>query len=760
MKADKDPLEIGTTDDYEKPNIRGLIEEFQEAITGMALWQDRCDLAEDSSWCVWGGQSDDGKKHSKDDDEPAFPWENASDTRIRLCEEKVREADKVCNAGFRRGRWDVVGRETTDAAWGRKMTLVLKWLVFTKMRPMFNRERMLAIDWRNRYGLSISLTEWDTRAELVMQDMDLMALAEMFGLGPVLQPLQEAGINVQEFLAIMEQGGAGNELEVKAYHELRNALDLVMSPAREKEFTDVLRSIFPTCKTSALKRAIRELRETGQTRLPSPSITINRPVRRALMVGDDVFFPAGTRALDEARWIAVREWLSISDLESRSSHPDPDLRWNQEFIDELKEHKGISSTAELIGRRKKTFRWAETSKTIESGVDDVAELYEVVTFYYRSTDEYGIQSLYKTITAPAIYKQSDTSKPDDAATYGWHGLLPYQHGRMPFTEHVFFRESKRLIDQVGIPYLIYTYQNEMKEMRDMRIDAASISILPTVRRHVRDSGKPLLLGPGKPIYEAVRGSTEFMNPPNSRVDLAVSAEAAIRDSAARITGSIEPNMPPPLISLHQEDLVTQYLDEEIDVLTQIFQLAQQYLDEAVVTRVTGAMPQPFTVNREEIQGQFDLDISFDPQEIDGNYALRKLDMITKIVRELDQNAVVDRNRLIELSLNIVDPHYADALVTDPNAAANREVSEEQINLALILTGQEPPMRDGGENAQLRLQVLQAAQQNPSIMQALQQDQIKGMIYENRLKHLSFMLEQQKNAQIGRVGTGSVVPAAG
>jgi hypothetical protein len=170
------------------------------------------------------------------------------------------------------------------------------------------------------------------------------------------------------------------------------------------------------------------------------------------------------------------------------------------------------------------------------------------------------------------------------------------------------------------------------------------------------------------------------------------------------------------------------------------------------------MPQPFTVSREEIQGQFDLEISFDPQEIDGQYALQKLDMITRVVRELDTNNIVDRNRLIELGLNIIDPHYADALILDPNAASMREIEEEQVNLALILTGQEPAMKENGQNAQLRMQVMQAATQNPSIMQSLQQDQQKAEIFQNRMKHLGFLMQQQQNADTGRKGTEPVMPA--
>lgn len=752
-------LSIEVLPDIDQPKLKELRHEVAESIDNMSIWRQRCDLAEDTSWCLWSGQTDDGKKHrAEGDDEDPFPWEGASDTRMRLVEEKLREADKVCNAGFRRGRWDVIGRETTDAAWGRKMAVVLKWLVGTKMRPEFNRERNLAIDWRNRYGVSVSQVEWETGSELVMRDLDLGDLAQLFGLGPALEVVAQSGMSLPQFLAYIEQEGALPEQQ-DAYIALRNALDLIMNEEREKEFLDTLRIVFPSVKPRILKQSVRELRTQGATRLPVPEPTISKPCRRALLPGRHIFFPADTRSLDSARWVAVREWISLADLEAKASHADDDLRWNEAFVEELKKHKGVSSTTKLDSQRNKSTRWTRGSKaTFESGVEDTEDLYEVFHVYYRAVDDYGIPGLYKTVISLAVMGESDNPRGRTDKYFGWHGLMPYAHGRMPFIEHVFFRDSEKLLENVGIPYLLYTYQNEVKEQRDNWINAANISVLPPLRAHVRDSGRQLRFGPGRPVYESVRGSLEFMPPPNSRVDFTISAEKAITKSAARLVGSMDDDIPAPLISLHQEDLVTQYLEEEVSVLTQIFQLAQQYLDEALVTRVTGSMPQPFRVTRDEIQGQFDLEISFDPQEIDGQYAMRKLEMIAKVSRELDPNNVTDRNRLLEIAYGIIDPHLAESIVLDANQASQKELEDEQHNLALILTGQEPPMKETGENPRLRMQVMQAARQNPSIVNTLQQDPIKAQIFENRMKHLGFMLQQQQNANTGRLGAEPVAPA--
>ena len=69
------------------PKVRELVDELRESILHSDIWHKRAQLAEDATWCQWDGQSDDGLKHADgEDDDPPFPLESASDTRIRLVE--------------------------------------------------------------------------------------------------------------------------------------------------------------------------------------------------------------------------------------------------------------------------------------------------------------------------------------------------------------------------------------------------------------------------------------------------------------------------------------------------------------------------------------------------------------------------------------------------------------------------------------------------------------------------------------------------
>jgi hypothetical protein len=79
----------------------------------------------------------------------------------------------------------------------------------------------------------------------------------------------------------------------------------------------------------------------------------------------------------------------------------------------------------------------------------------------------------------------------------------------------------------------------------------------------------------------------------------------------------------------------------------------------------------------------------------------------------------------------------------------------------MVAGIEPPMQpQGGMNYQLRLQTLQQSiQMNPELQQMIAARPVLSKMVENRVKFLSFQLEQQGNAQIGRVGTQPVLQGA-
>jgi hypothetical protein len=92
------------------------------------------------------------------------------------------------------------------------------------------------------------------------------------------------------------------------------------------------------------------------------------------------------------------------------------------------------------------------------------------------------------------------------------------------------------------------------------------------------------------------------------------------------------------------------------------------------------------------------------------------------------------------------------LVQDIGAATAAEQEDEQGAFAKIAAGTEPPLKEGGQNAQVRLQTLQTIiQSNPAVQQRYQQDEIFRSMIDARAQAFQFQLQQQQNAVIGRTG---------
>lgn len=737
--------------DAERPQITALREALQGAIGDFGLWYARMSLVEEMTFAVWAGQTDDGLKHAagKTDEDP-FPWEGASDSRNYLALEKLKESMRICSQSVKRARRAFQPSKVVDAGHATRMSSLLQWQVENKMEGMAERERQMALFWRNQLGLSVSMVDWERSTNTRLESVDRNQALVAMGLGEVLEMIAQMQMTPE--MAVAQVGSMlnnGMELQpeiVQAWQELANAMDLLTNPERLTELVGYAAELFPEVKRGPLRKAMKELQETGETRLPQPYLVRDRARRRALKVGDDVFFPANTEALEDAPWIAVREWLEETDVREAVKTRG----WSEAFRDAVLASKGQSSTEEARSSSVRgSRRSASGVRSFEGGMENYEELCEVFCFYHWGADDWGNRGLYKTELSLHV------GESDRDAPYGSHGLSEYEHGMVPFREHVFFRDARELINCAGIPYLIYTHQQALKTQRDYRADYLSISILPPMKRHPLDMQTDVDLSPGGFVYEHIRGSTEWMPPPRAELGALVSLEESTRLDAERLAGSWNEKIPQPTVMLHQQEMADGYLLEERCILKQIFKLMQQYIEEETVFRAAGPGEKPFQVTHEEIQGDFDLRLTFDARELNEEFVEKKMGMLERIM-SVDWNARIDRNRVVELFCDLVDSTYRESLLQDPADAAQKEVEDEEQVLMRMFIGIESPMQSEGQNFQVRLDWLMGQmQENPKVQQAFQSDPGFAELLENRLKHLRFMVGQRENAQIGRVGTEMV-----
>jgi hypothetical protein len=164
--------------------------------------------------------------------------------------------------------------------------------------------------------------------------------------------------------------------------------------------------------------------------------------------------------------------------------------------------------------------------------------------------------------------------------------------------------------------------------------------------------------------------------------------------------------------LHTQELIDTWLLDMKLCVVQTMALAQQYMSPEEVARVTGNQL-PFNASPADIRGRFDITAEFDARMLDAEALGAKLDYLAKILVPMDSFGVIDRVGLIKYMFQAVDPNMAAMLVQDIGAATQQEIEDEQVQFSKIAAGTEPPMKEGGQNAQVRLQTLQQIIQSPT-----------------------------------------------
>ena len=331
-----------------------------------------------------------------------------------------------------------------------------------------------------------------------------------------------------------------------------------------------------------------------------------------------------------------------------------------------------------------------------------------------------------------------------------HELMPYDHGDYPFVELPRERNTRPLLEARGIPEITQTAQQEVKIQRDSRVDRTSLSTLPPLKTPAARGKFDLVLGPGVQIPERRPGEIGWMAPPPFDQG-SIEIESAIRNDVDRYFGRMTEAVNPNLSMLHMQELVDSWLLDMKLVVAQILALAQQYMTPEEIARVTGNAT-PIAEGAADIRGKFDITAEFDARILDNEALAAKMQFISQTLVPLDSFGVIDRANLVKYMMASVDQNLANLLVQDIGQATQQEIEDEQVQFAKIAAGTEPQLKEGGQNAQVRLQTLtQIVQSNPAVQQRYQQDEIFRKMLDARMQAFSFQLQQQQNAVIGRVG---------
>ncbi len=687
------------------PDLDEITRELEQAQIDTDFYYQRTEHARHVWHSRWKGQWLDGRKHkNEEDDKEPFPWDGASDSRLRTVAGLIREHVTVAKFAFFGAKVQAKAlRPFEEARESSKATRLLQWRIYNHMRRELLRELPLAWSWRFGYGVALLSIEWEQQRRLQYVDINMTDL---------------------EQIVQAQQGQQGGDI-------FTMLVDAVNDPDQTDNVAELLQTLSPILTTSKARSLVNDLRQLRYATIPIAYTYINKPRWTACRPCVDVLFPSETDDIQQARWISRREWISESELRDRIETENYDPK----FVDEAIKHKGES----LV------YQWEAWRHYSNKSYRDLIELHH---FYSRAITD-GTPCIYKTIFQP-LAKGGKQDKP----LYASHTVFEYQHGEYPFVVMRRLHEDRPILKSIGIAEDAYTDEQDIKVQQDGLTDRTSIILKPPMivpRSRVQSiKNTPL---PGAIMGADRPGEVNWMpSPPFDETPVQVIQMVMQRlDRRYALFATGKDSVDPRLLAMRMKEVSNDVLMEIETALEQTFQLMQQYEVDDEVSKVVGDLARPFHVDQSEIQGKHTITATFDPSMVDEDYAKNKIAMITAAM------PFKQEGKLFNMIMNIVDPDAADEIAQDQTSpeAMEREKNDELNAANMIMNGIEPPFPIMG-NHQLRLQTLVGAtiqSTNPEFQKRLSERKDSKEMLQNRIKAFVSNIQQfQQNPQIGRTLT--------
>lgn len=675
-----------------EPSVTELTAELRRCatITGSTARRDR---VENTRFCRWAGQSEDGKKHATlQGDEKAFPWEGASDTRLFMADEVINGLVDLESSSFWRATAKVSPNNINDSVQSSVSNGILDWTMRTKLYNDLVRETELISQYKWTYGWAGAHISWQQTIGTEMQELTME--------------------EVQNISAQAQPGTATADL-----------YNLITNPDANDQAAEFFVSVFSDLKKSDAKKMIKSLRETGICERPVEKLVKSQPAVVALSPFDELVIPPETTDIQSARVVFRRCYMSEADVRQKVETDE----WDEEWAEAVCNAAGkFSADADW------TFALGSISK---NAYQDRSTLIEVVYAYQRASDEDGRNGIWCTVFCPHVGDK-----------WGKFEVLNYKHGLYPFVIWRSETVHRKIIESRGVPEVINTWQNEAKAQRDSIFDWTSISTIPPLEVPKTRGGK-IQIGPAVQVPVVRSGEVAWMQPPEREPTIAFKLIESIEAQIDKYYGRPTEKVPPAVWQIKQQRIVNSWLHGWTDVFKQVLSLSMQYLPPEVLGRVTGMN---HTVDQTE--QDFDISVRFDVREMQTDLVTEKLTTITQLLGPADRAGVIDWSKLLPSMLRLVDPAIAQEVTLDRSSASQKLYDETQNEIALMALGNPPKIRELDPAAQTRLMFAQQIiQQNMKYQQMANSDESFAEALKKYTENLQFSVMEQQNAVTGRTG---------
>lgn len=695
--------------------VSGL--ETVRAESASDIWSRR-EWSDNVRYCLWEGQSPDGRKREEYLNEEPFPFEGASDSRMRLADFILRLQVATLKQSVKRASVRIRGREADDANVAGYLNTLAAHLLNNRMAGSWRMHIERLANWGLGDSPAVSLLHvyHDEREVLRMQEYSLEDLAI--------------------FLQGVMFGEDGMLDEASPIGEGADFASLLMEKEREPELVDAILLQFPRLKAATVRKSLKQLRATGKTKFPVVEIERSEPRIEALRMWDDVFVPVYTRDPEDCQVVYVRRWMTLPQLEEKERLEG----WDSDAIDELTGRKNDEGGHEGV-----SYIW-------ESGLEDISGLrdfdqasirtgmYEVITAYINGVNDDGVPGVFTCPFSGFVDSPLADLK-----------LLDYPHGGLPFVWYVREYPSKNLLDARGISELLQTDQDFLKHLRDLSADHAQLFTLPPFTHNMTSPEREIRFS----SLSLVRvGPTGNLNP----VKIPATDDLPLKHSESVLRmNSLYFGVP--IVEINQaiqqlltQDMVDDFMDVIRQTLLMLMQLAVAYMDPNEIARIVNAGPD-FDIEavKAGMKGLYDIEIDFSAAVLDVEYIQALSGIIKDTLLSIDSDQTIVRAELVDWLCRQISPQLANKILRPVEVAMESEIRDEENNFTQIKAGVEPPMKEDGQNYQARLDVLlkklDDMDKYPDLKQGWTQTNLS--ILQARIKQLQGQVQQQENAVTGR-----------
>lgn len=689
--------------------IRLSQRERDKLIGDLNFWRNKSDeyyanreKLEDAFYCFWAGQHPSGLVLDTDD-EAAWPFNGASDQRVRLADKMFQKFYALIAVALSAATIEITTSGADREKRSQSLLVLLKWMLdnlgcegWAQIRAMIHYFLVdspaiaaLTVDWKK----NITLHPEESDAEEIVNEYAAAMVAE------------------------------GKISEAQAIDAARNIISGIA--AEDGSAPDPTPLVDFLVKTKGVRRkdAVKIVKALGEGDGTVEFLVRGRAEEgidlSALRYGDDFCIPIAAESFAYANPWFRGEWLTEEQLREKIESDG----WDEKWVEETLTHPGADFY---------------NSESVEAGHDeDYKDLYNVCWCYTAETNDYGETVRYVTVLSHA-----------EGSAFGKR-VLSSRRGKW---DTVLFRRevlSTNIVEGRGLAEICAPDQGLIKQISDRENDAAIIGSLPPIVEKGSQAKKAVF----QPFGRIPIGSSDeikFMAPPQ----FPATAKDRVKEIKDELLDYLGISNGETNVSERTKATVRDILLQFKDLFVCMIEVAQENATDELLAGVTDDGDVK-GLKREDITGIFGVKLVLDPDNLDGEKLVKKLTTFSQILG-MDKRGEVDTSPVLRHALSALFPEVSKRSIKSAEQLRSDDLADEQENFVKIKSGVMPQMNtEGGWNYGARLQFwydLRAT--NPEAIETMSpksQEMMQQWLEALKQQQTQF----EKNAQIGKTGVEGV-----